>query len=314
MSSKSATPAAAAADHGAADTSSGRLTVLVLAVSTVLLLAAGWIGSGVLVARTPPLAVATGRTAGSFAVLGVIAAMSEHGRADVRTVSRRPWVVTRLAFIGYFVYFGGTMLGVEFIGASRANLIVALMPCAAFAAGAVAYGEQVTSRKIAGTLTAVAAAIGYSLATHSGSAVASTGLRNVIAGVTVTLVATVCFAVYGYAYRRGMKDVAPESALPVLFGVATVMFIPAAIATLGKVSAWQWLGSFALGAVFTAPVYVTGHKLFLLRGPLFVATIALAVPFLVRLGDWTLGNDSAPSLPSMAFMALCLAGITLVVR
>lgn len=314
MSPKSATPAAADTGHGAADTSSGRLTVLVLAVCTVLLLAAGWIGSGVLVARTPPLAVATGRTAGSFAILSVIAAMSEHGRAGVRIVSRRPWVVTRLAFIGYFVYFGGTMLGVEYIGASRAGLIVALMPCAAFAAGAVAYGEQVTRRKIAGTVTAVAAAIGYSLATHSGSAASGTGLRNVVIGVTVTLVATVCFAVYGYAYKRNMEDVAPESALPVLFGTATLMFIPAAIVTLGNVSAWRWLGSFALGAVFTAPVYVTGHKLFLLRGPLFVATIALAVPFLVRLGDWGLGNASAPNLPSMAFMALCLAGISLVVR
>jgi drug/metabolite transporter (DMT)-like permease len=313
MSPQSATPAAPHTEHGAADASSRRLTVLVLAVCTVLLLAAGWIGSGVLVARTPPLAVATGRTAGSFAILSVIAAMSEHGRADVRIVSRRPWVVTRLAFIGYFVYFGGTMLGVEFIGASRAGLIVALMPCAAFAAGAVAYGEQVTLRKMAGTVAAVAAAIGYSLATHSGSA-SNTGLGNVVTGVTVTLVATVCFAVYGYAYKRNMEDVAPESALPVLFGAATLMFIPAAIATLGNVSAWQWLGSFALGAVFTAPVYVTGHKLFLLRGPLFVATIALAVPFLVRLGDWGLGNASAPNLPSMAFMALCLAGITLVVR
>lgn len=45
MSPKSATPAAADTDHGAADASSSRLTVLVLAVGTVLLLAAGWIGS-----------------------------------------------------------------------------------------------------------------------------------------------------------------------------------------------------------------------------------------------------------------------------
>jgi drug/metabolite transporter (DMT)-like permease len=294
-----------------------RFIVTILALSTVLLLAVGWIISGALVAASAPaLAVATGRTAGSSCTLFIIAVMTAQGRADVRVVTRRPGAVVVLAFLGYFVYFGGTMLGIAHIGASRTGLIVSLLPCITFIVGIIGFGEQATLRKAAGTAVAVAAAVGYSLVTRSGHESHGTGLLNLMIGLAFTLLATVTFAVYGYAYKSRFHDVSPVSALALLFGVATLMLIPVTAATvpLGSVRLSQWLGAFGLGAVLTAPVYITGHELFLRRGPLFVAAIALVVPFLVRMGEWALGNVSAPDLPSMIFMALCLAGVTAVVR
>jgi drug/metabolite transporter (DMT)-like permease len=307
-----ATNSAGQEARGATD----RLIVAGLAVTTVGLLAVGWIVSGALVAdSTPALAVAVGRTAGSFFTLAIIAAMSANGRAAFRVLGRRSWIVIQLALLGYFFYFGGTMLGVARIGASRAGLVVALMPCITFVVGMIGFGERATLRKSAGTVTAVAAAVGYAAVTQSGPD-HNTGLTNLVVGVGFTLFATLTFAIYGYAYKSRLHDVSPVSALAVLFGVATLLLLPAAAATvpLGSTNLTKWLGAFLLGAVLTAPVYITGHELFLRRGPLFVAAIALVVPFLVRIGDWALGNASAPDVPSMAFMALCLGGVVAVVR
>jgi drug/metabolite transporter (DMT)-like permease len=295
----------------------GQLAVGLLAVATIALLAVGWVVSGALIAdSTPPLVVATARTAGSCVTLAVIAAWSAPGRASLRAVARRPGAVAGLAFIGYFIYFGGTMLGVARIGASRTGLIVALLPCVTFVVGIIGFGERATTRKILGTLIAVGGAVGYAAATRPGHDAHPTSLATLAAGAGITLVATIAFAFYGYSYTSRFHDVSPPSALAMLFGAATLMLLPVAAATvpLGQVSLSQWLGSFGLGAILTAPVYITGHELFLRRGPFFVAAIALVVPFLVRLGDWGLGNASPLDLASLSFMALCIAGITAVVR
>jgi drug/metabolite transporter (DMT)-like permease len=291
--------------------------VLVLSVCTVSLLAVGWVGSGALIAdSTPALAVATARTAGSCVTLAIITALSARGRADLRVVARKPATVAWLAFIGYVVYFGGTMLGVARIGASRTGLIVGLLPCVTFVVGMAAFGERATWRKGIGTVIAVAGAIGYAAVTRPGHDAHATGLASLAAGAGITLLATIAFAFYSYAYKGSFHDVNPPSALAALFGTAALMLLPIAALTipLGQVKISQWLGAFALGAILTAPVYVTGHELFLRRGPFFVAAIALVVPFLVRIGDWALGNASAPDLPSLWFMAVCIAGIVAVVR
>jgi drug/metabolite transporter (DMT)-like permease len=303
-------------EHVASIASRAGLRVVVLATCTVLLLALGWVVSGLLVVRMPALAVATGRVAGSAFILGIITGLTRHGRSDALVVARRPWTVAKLAFIGYFLYFAGTTLGVSRIGASRAGLIVALMPCFTFVVGVLGFGERVTARKVAGAAIAALAAIGYAITTHQGTEAGTGGVGNLVIGIGVTTVATIAFAVYSYAYNASLGDVKPESSLAILFAAAACALIPAtaAVASLGTISPLSWLASFALGAVFTAPVYITGHMLFLIKGPLFVATISLAVPFLVRIGDWGLGQASAPNIASMGFMALCLIGISLVVR
>jgi drug/metabolite transporter (DMT)-like permease len=290
-----------------------RAVVALLIVATVALLTAGWVLSGVLVADdVPPLAVATGRAAGSTVVLFAIALTTASARSAVVTTARRGRSVLLLAFLGYFVYFVGTMLGVARMGASTTGLVVALLPCVTFAVGIAAFGERVTWRKAVGTLVAVAGAFGYALDTPGAAADAS----GLLTGGAWTLLATVTFALYNYLYRKALHDVPPLGALPVVFAAATAMLLPVAALTepLADVTARQWSGTLVLGLVLTAPVYVTAHELVLRRGPLYMATLSLVVPFLVRVTEWSLGNAPALDPAAVATMVLCLAGIALTVR
>ncbi|WP_324784556.1 DMT family transporter [Streptomyces sp. H51] len=294
-------------------TAHDRTVVILLTLATAALLTAGWVLSGVLVADdVPPLAVATGRAAGSTLVLVGIALTAAPARAAFAQTARRGRAVLVLAFLGYFVYFVGTMLGVQRMGASKTGLVVALLPCVTLAIGAAAFGERVTWRKAVGTVVAVAGAFGYTL-DMSGAGSHTTDL---LIGGAWTLLATVTFALYNYLYRKDLHDVSPLGALPVVFAVATVMLAPVAAVTepLSDVTARQWLGTLALGALLTAPVYVTAHELVLRRGPLYMAAVSLFVPFLVRVTEWSLGNAPAMDAVAVVTMVVCLTGIAITVR
>ncbi|MEW2625916.1 DMT family transporter [Streptomyces sp. NPDC048106] len=294
-------------------TARDRTVVAVLTVATVVLLTAGWVLSGVLVTDdVPPLAVATGRAAGSTVVLSAIALTTASTRSAVLVTARRGRSVLVLAFLGYFVYFVGTMLGVAHMGASTTGLVVALLPCVTFVIGVAAFGERATRRKAAGTLIAIAGAFGYALTTSGDAA----DTRGVLVGGAWTLLATATFALYNYLYRGALHDVPPLGALPVVFACATAMLLPVSALTepLADVTARQWLGTLLLGAVLTAPVYVTAHELVLRRGPMYMAALSLIVPFLVRITEWSLGNAPALTAVVVATMVVCLAGIALTVR
>ncbi|MER5888204.1 DMT family transporter [Streptomyces sp. NPDC001941] len=290
----------------------GRLVVPVLSCLMVLLLAAGWVASGKLVSDTPPLAVAAGRTAASFLTITAVAALRPSAWGAIRTSSRRHGAVALLAFLGFFAYYTGTLLGVEQIGASRVGLVVSLLPCITFAIGIVAFREHASVRKVAGAVLAVGAALGYALGEGPESGGATGSLAT---GVLLALAGTFTYALYGYVYRRHMADVPPMAALPavtgagtVMLGIATAVYVP-----LGGVTAGQWAGVALLGAVLTAPVFLISHELILRKGPLFTSALALTVPFLIRLGEWAAGEADAPGPLAMLFLALCAAGVWMTV-
>jgi hypothetical protein len=112
-----------------------------------------------------------------------------------------------------------------------------------------------------------------------------------------------------------MSDVPPIAALPAVTGVATVMLGLAAImfTPLSTVGATEWAGIAALGALLTAPVFLISHELILRKGPLFTSSVALVVPFLVRLGEWALGDTNAPGPISIVLLAVCSAGVWMTV-
>ncbi|MFF6998258.1 DMT family transporter [Streptomyces sp. NPDC008313] len=292
-----------------------RTLVAGLTVATLALLTAGWVLSGVLVADdVPPLTVATGRAAGStFALLAIALATTPARQALART-ARRGRSVLLLAFLGYFVYFAGTMLGVRSMGASNTGLVVALLPCVTFAIGMAAFGERFTRRKAWGTAVAVAGAFGYALDAASTDGTSTT--TDLLVGGGWTLLATATFALYNYLYREALGDLPPLGALPVVFAVATAMLLPVAALTesMGDVSARQWLGTLLLGAVLTAPVYVTAHELVLRRGPMYMAALSLLVPLLVRITEWSLGNAPALDAAAVLTMAACLTGVAITMR
>lgn len=291
----------------------GRLGVPVLSCLMVLLLATGWVVSGKLVSDTPPLAVAAGRTGASFLVISAISALRPRSWPAIRAGASRRRAVVLLAFLGFFTYYTGTLLGVDRIGASRVGLVVSLLPCITFAIGIAAFREPTSTRKVLGTVLAVAAAIGYALG--EGSAGGSTGTGVLVTGVLFALAGTFTYALYGYVYRRHMSDVPPIAALPAVTGAGTLMLglAAAVFVPLGTIGASQWAGIAVLGAVLTAPVFLISHELIVRKGPLFTSAIALVVPFLVRLGEWARGEEDAPGLTSVLFLALCSAGVWMTV-
>lgn len=289
----------------------GILVVPALSVLMVTLLAVGWLLAGHLVHDAAPLVVAAGRTAASFVVITLIALLSPRFRPEVRAGTARGGSVVWLAFLGFFAYYSGTLIGTGFIGASRVGLIVSLLPCITFVIGVVAFREPATRRKVLGTLLAVTAACGYAVADGAGAG-STDGLLN---GVLLALAGTFAYAVYGYVYRRSMADLSPLAALPAITGVGTVMlgltvvlFIP-----VGGVTFASWAGIAILGALLTAPVFLVSHELIRRQGPLFTSAVALVVPFLVRLGEWALGWAAAPGPLVLVLIIVCAAGVWLTV-
>ncbi|MFG2194554.1 DMT family transporter [Streptomyces sp. NPDC048639] len=294
----------------------GRLVVPALSALMITLLAAGWLVAGHLVTGAPVLAVAAGRTAASFVVITAVAALFPRTWPGIRAGAARHRSVLLLAFLGFFAYYSGTLLGTSRIGASRVGLIVSLLPCITFVIGIAAFREPSTRRKILGTVLAVAAACGYALADGAASDGGGSGSSGtLLSGVLLALGGTFTYALYGYVYRQRMADLPPLASLPaitgagtVMLGLATVVFVP-----LGDISPADWGGIAILGAVLTAPVFLISHELILRKGPLFTSALALVVPFLVRLGEWALGWAEAPGPLVLVLIFLCAAGVWLTV-
>ncbi|MCM2412583.1 DMT family transporter [Streptomyces sp. RKAG290] len=276
-------------------------------VVLVALLSGTWLLSGALVAGTEPLTVAVGRTAVCCAVLTAMAASTMSGRADLRRAVARPGTVWLLGLLGFAGYAAGTLLAIPRIGTSLTNLVVALMPCASVAVGALFFGVRSGPRKAAGAVLACAAAAGYA------ALGADAGDLDVV-GLLLVGAATVAFAVYGFLYRERLSGLPPLAVLPVLLAAATCLLLPMSLPALitHPPTPAATGGIVLLGAAVYAPAYLVQHRLILLRGPVFTAAVQLAVPFTVRLGDWVLGTASAPSTAELALLAVCCAGIALV--
>ncbi|MEB8339509.1 DMT family transporter [Streptomyces endophyticus] len=283
-----------------------RVGTALLSTALVVLLAGTWLLSGALVAHSDPLLVAAGRTGVCAVVLAGCAALRPAHRAGLRALARTPGsiaLVAVLALLGFAAYALGTLTAIERIGTSLTNLVVALLPCLSLALGALLFGQRATLRQTAGAALATTAAAGYALGTGGG--------RPDALGLGLALAGTLAFAGYGFVYRGRLGDVPPAVSLPALLGVATVFLVPFAL-TAPRATPGQWAGIALLGGVVYAPAYLVQHRLILRCGPVFTAAVQLAVPFLVRLGDWTLGNRGAPSPAELALLCAALAGIALV--
>ncbi|MBO0510400.1 DMT family transporter [Streptomyces beijiangensis] len=278
-----------------------------MAVCLVALLAGTWLLSGALVAGTAPLAVAAGRTAVCCLTLTAVAASTASGRADLRRAAARPGTVWLLGLLGFAGYAAGTLLAIPRIGTSLTNLVVALMPCFAVAIGALFFGERSGARQMGGAALAAAAAAGYA------ALGADAGDLDPV-GLLLAAAATAGFAVYGFLYRGRLSGLPPLAVLPVLLGAASAVLLPMALPSLlsDPPTAAQAWGIVLLGAVIYAPAYLVQHRLILRTGPVFTAAVQLAVPFTVRLGDWSLGTAPPPSAAEVALLAVCCAGIALV--
>ncbi|MCD1591063.1 EamA family transporter [Qipengyuania citrea] len=287
---------------------------VVLSIALVAMLAASWLLAGHLVARVPPLVVAAGRTAGSFLVLTAIALSRWQERTQMRLVLGRGRTILLLGFLGFFAYYAGTMLGTGLIGASRVGLITSLLPSMTFAIGMVAFGEPATRGKVLGTMLALSGAVGYVLVDGQGS---GPGVRPfdgaTIAGGLLALGGTFAYAVYGYLYQKHLSDLPTMAALPAVSGAGAIMLTILAIssARLSGLALADLAELAVLGVALTAPVFILLHELIRRRGPLFTAALSLAVPFLIRTGEWALASKGPPSALVLLFLLVCCAGVGL---
>ncbi|MFF0739643.1 EamA family transporter [Streptomyces sp. NPDC004111] len=284
-----------------------RFLVPLLSTALVALLAGTWLLSGALVAGTDPLLVAAGRSGVCCAVLAAFAAARPTARAQMRRLLARPGEMTYLALLGFALYAACTLLAIGRVGTSLTNTVVALMPCAALAVGALCHGERAGPRRTLGACLATLATAAYALSGSSGGQPGRTDL----VGVLLAVAAVLGFAVYGFRYRARLPGVEPLAALPVLLGAATALLLPLALAAPGATAA-QWAGIAVLGGAVYAPAYLLQHRLILLRGPVFTASVQLAVPFSVRIGSWATGASGPPSALELGLLACALAGIGLV--
>jgi len=295
----------------------GPLVVPALSIALIMLLPGSWLLAKHLVTGAPPLVVAAGRTAACFLVVTAIAMLSARSRSEIPVAASRWGSIALLGFLGFFAYIAGTMVATRMIGASRVGLITSLLPSITFVIGTVAFCEPATRRKVLGTSLAVLGACGYAMAdtqtVYAGQA--ELGGAVLLGGALIAFGGTAANAVYGYVYARRMADLTVIGVLPAVTGAGTVMlglivifFVPVA-----GVSWIDWVGIAGLGALFTAPVFLIIHELLLRKGPLYPAVLTIAVPFLVRLGEWVLGWRGAPQLPVLLTLIVCACGVWLTI-
>lgn len=289
-------------------------TTLLLAVLLPLSLAAGWLMAGAVAREVPPLAAAFGRTAASVPVLALVLAAKRSYRAGGRVALRRPRAVTGLAVTGFLVYYVGTFASIEVAGPALTGLVVSLLPCLTFVIGLAAFGERASVRRAAGTAVATAAVIAYTLS-QPGAEGFGGATAAAVTGFGIALVATASYALYTHLFKRTMADLPSPASLPAITLVGALLLAPAGLwqARAAGLTAADWGLVALLGAVFTAPVFLMAHELVLRRGPLFTNSVALVVPFLIRLGSWWLGWQPAPGPVEVVWFAVCAAGVRLAI-
>lgn len=292
-----------------------RLAVPAMSVALVAGLSASWLLAGHLVAGAPPMVVAAGRTVASFVVLTAIALLYPRPRSEIMVAARRGGSVVLLGFLSFFAYIGGTMVATLLIGASRVGLITSLLPSLTFVVGIIVFREPATRRKVLGTALGLLGACGYAILDTHANELPGMGptVGALLGGVLLAFGGTLAYAVYGYVYPRRMTGLSSLGTLPAISGAGSVMLglVVIAFVPFTGLSWDKWAGILALGAGLTAPIFLLFHELVLRKGPLFTTAVTLAVPFLIRIGEWALGWEDAPKPVVILLLFACVFGVWL---
>ncbi|MGI8458851.1 MAG: EamA family transporter [Propionibacteriaceae bacterium] len=282
-----------------------------------VLLAATWIVSGIVVRRVGPDLTAAGRSLFSLLGLGLLAARSPGTlRRSVAQMRRRPGALMLAGLLGVTVYAFASLRAIALVGVSLPNLLLAATPCVSLLLGVLVFGLQAPRAAVAGVLLAAVGAAAYVLGTFR---VSAGDPGTLVVGTLVGLAAVLTIAVYGQYYGRISVGHEPLDLLPGIFGAGTVLLWLLLVVT-GRLSellglTWSTVGLLMLlGVAIYVPVYVLQHQLIHDRGAVFMASISLVVPFLVRAGELALGTAGLPSPIELGGLVVCVAGVGLVVR
>ena len=281
------------------------------------LLASTWIVSGLAVDQAGPDVVAAGRS--FFSCLGLcllaLRGRGALGRA-VAMVRRRPMALSLAGVLGVSIYALASLRAIALVGISLPNLLLATTPCVSLLFGVLVFGKHAPRPAVVGVVLATVGAAAYVLGTFGLSAA---GPGTVWLGVGAGLVAVVAISVYGQYYGRISQGHDPLDLLPGIFliGTLVVLAVLAVTGRLGAVLDLSWSTIFllvVLGVIIYVPLYVIQHQLIHDRGAVYMASLSLVVPFLVRVAEMITGRAGVPGPAELLGLLVCVAGVALVVR
>ncbi|GAA2092830.1 hypothetical protein GCM10009841_02020 [Microlunatus panaciterrae] len=283
-----------------------------------LLLALTWIVSDAAVRRSSPDVVAAGRS--FFSCLGICLLATRNSgalRRSLNLLRARPASLALSGLLGVALYAFSSLQAISLLGVSIPNLLLATTPCLSMGIGALLFRLRSPRIAVLGVLFATVGAVVYVLGSFTVSGPGSQPGAGW--GVAAAVVAVVAIAVYGQHYARLSKGHDPLDLLPGIFGLGTLMLL-LLLAVTGRLVAIvdidpATLGLLVLlGVVIYVPVYVIQHLLIHRQGAVYMASISLVVPFLVRALDMLFFDAPPPSLAEAIGMLICLGGVLLVVR
>lgn len=297
---------------------SRRWVIPAMSVAFTVLLVLTWVVSDLAVQRVGPDVTAAGRS--FFSTLGLcllVARGKGAARRSMIMIRNHPGALVISGLLGVTLYALSSLQSIALVGISIPNLLLATSPCVSMIIGIVWFGKTGSRTAFVGVVVATAGAVIYVLSSFTLGRDVST--RVLLAGVATGIVAVLAIAVYGQHYARISRGHDPLDLLPGIFGSGTiaVLIFLGVTGRLGAVASIDLPGLgllIVLGVVIYVPVYVLQHQLIHARGAVFMASISLGSPFLVRAAEILFLDGPALDVGSVVGMVVCVAGVYLVVR
>jgi len=260
---------------------------------------------GKVAAAVPAVAVACARTGIAAIAIGLYA-RAEIGPA-LRALTKRERGAVALAGVLLATHFALFMAGLATTSLAAAVALVSLEPLAVVLASFFAFGLRPTRRELTGLLLATLGAVVVASAAGSG--------EHSLTGDALVLACVFFYGAY-VAAARGLKDVlAPLPYATSVYGVASLVLVPAAIVLCARAPAPTPRAALAILALGLVPTLV-GHTIVqrvARRAPPVLVALVSPGETVGSLAIGTVIMNAAPTLREGLGCVLVLAGAALAV-
>ena len=245
-------------------------------------------------------------------MLVVLAFAIEHGLPRLK--GRQWWDVVLLGIVGVSAYNLCFMYGLQTVSASRASLIIALIPAATLIGGAIFLHESLTTWRVAGIVLAL---LGVAIELGGGNPLALFAGRAGV-GEVALFGCVLSWAAYTLLSKRLLGEGVSTLAATTYAALAGTAMLVANCAVTGNLalphaSLRAWLAIAFIGAFSTALAYIWFSDGVRVIGPARTAVFINLVPVVaIALGVLLLGEELEDSMVTGA--ALVLSGVFIINR